>query len=144
MYFSAKSGSLNTTLAREIKTGDRTITLSNTNGLKPGDLIVIQSNVDWPIETGTKKGEYNVVESVSNQTVTVKQGCQDNYPVSDVRSVTNYLPARFELRDIELSVRKTANRPVLGLAVCYMQNSVVERVQIKNAQKSVLAVLRVF
>ncbi len=134
LSFSAAAGTLNTKLAKEIRLGDKTITLVSTTGLRVGDLIVVRSTVDWPIETLTKKGEYNVVESVVGQVVTLKHPCQDSYIVSEIQAVTNYLSARLDLQDIELNIRKTGNRSVIGLVVSNTQHSRIERVQIKNAQ----------
>ncbi|WP_128548308.1 right-handed parallel beta-helix repeat-containing protein [Larkinella soli] len=132
--FTAGAGSLNTRITRDVAAGDRTVSLASTAGLNVGDLLLIQSTADWPIETGTKKGEFNVVEAISGPTVTLKQPCQDAYTVSEIKSVTSYRPARLFLQDIELSVRKTGNRPVVGLSLRYLQYSIINRVTIRHAQ----------
>ncbi|GAB3317301.1 hypothetical protein GCM10027299_08520 [Larkinella ripae] len=132
----ATAGALRTTLAVNVFAGDKTMVLASTTGLSVGDLLVIQSTTDWPIETGTKKGEYNVVEGISGQTVTLRQPCQDSYTISEIRSVTNFLPARFFLQDIEINVRKTANRSVIGLGLNNLQFSIINRVIVRNAQYS--------
>lgn len=132
--FSAAAGTLKTTLAKRITQGDQSITLATTAGLRVGDLLVIQSNVDWPIENLTKKGEYNIVEQIDGPVVLVRYPCQDGYTLSEVSAVTSFFPARLYLQDIELNVRKTGNRPVVALAVKNTQNTRLDRVQIKNAQ----------
>ena len=132
--FSAAAGTLKTTLAKDITQGDQSITLASTTGLRVGDLIMIQSRIDWPIENLTKKGEYNVVEQIDGPVVLVRYPCQDGYSVSEVSAVTSFPPARLYMQDIELNVRKTGNRSVVALSVKNTQNTVLDRVQIKNAQ----------
>ncbi|MGA0557716.1 right-handed parallel beta-helix repeat-containing protein [Larkinella sp. VNQ87] len=136
----ATAGSFNSRPAVNIFAGDKTMVLANTTGLSVGDLILIQSSTDWPIETGTKKGEYNIVEAISGHTVTLKQPCQDSYTVSEVSAITNFRPARFFLQDIEISVRKTGNRSVIGLSLANLQSSIINRVTIRNAQYSAMEI----
>ncbi|GAB3317295.1 hypothetical protein GCM10027299_08510 [Larkinella ripae] len=134
VLLSARGGDLTTKLAKNAKAGDKTITLASTSGLKAGDLIVIQSTKDWPIESDTKKAECNVVESVSGKLIKLKHPCQDDYTTSEVKSVLSFQSATLRLQDIEFQVRKTGNNSVVGLGVMNMQNCVINGVMIRNAQ----------
>ncbi|WP_234736770.1 right-handed parallel beta-helix repeat-containing protein [Tellurirhabdus bombi] len=134
LQLSAKAGSLETTLTKAITTGDQALTLTATTDLKPGDLLHIQTKTAWPIETDTRKGEFNVVQSLTQNQVTLKYPCQDDYSLSDSVLVTHYRPAMVYAKELEFRVRKTDDRPVIGLTVLYTQHSQLDRLRIKDAQ----------
>ncbi|MGA0557715.1 hypothetical protein ACO2Q8_13755 [Larkinella sp. VNQ87] len=134
VLLSAREGDLNTKVTKDIKAGEKTITVASTSGLKVGDLIVIRSTSDWPIESDTKKAECNLVEAISGKVITLRQPCQDTYKASEIKQVVNFQPATLRLQDLEFRVRQTGNNSVVGLGVMNMQNSVIDRVTIRNAQ----------
>ncbi|WP_128548307.1 right-handed parallel beta-helix repeat-containing protein [Larkinella soli] len=134
ILLSAQEGPLRTTITRSIKPGEKAITLASTSGLKAGDLIVIRSKTNWPLDEDTKKAEYNIVESVSGKVVNLRHACQDAYSTNEMREVAHFLPASVEFQDLEFRVRKTGNKSVIGLGLLNLQNSTVDRVTIRNAQ----------
>jgi hypothetical protein len=103
------------TLTQTARPGHRTLHLSNTTDLRPGDLLELHSARRWPIEDAGFRGETNVVERIQGKTVWLRYPCADTYTPADPPTL-NYRGAELWLRDIAWSCTVTnVQKPVEGL-----------------------------
>ncbi|WP_128547167.1 hypothetical protein [Larkinella soli] len=129
---SAKSGS--TTLSANAAIGSRTVTFTSVTNFAVGDLINIASATNWPIGSGVKKAEQNIIEGISGTTVTLRHPLMDSYLSSETVTISNYNAATVEIDNVEIQCNDTGNNPVTGLALQYLQKSKVTNSVVKGFQ----------
>ncbi len=134
LRFAAVDGPLQTAPAAEIRPGDSTLVLVNTEGLVPGDLIHIQSDEVWPVERLARKGEYNVVVGVSDTTVTLRHPCQYAYARTEKVVVTHARSATLNLIDLAFHVRDSGDHSTVAVAVYHVQRGLMDHVHLRDAQ----------
>jgi hypothetical protein len=124
-------------LAADPSAGTRSIAVSDASGLEAGDLVIIYDDTKWnPWDAGwyqkVKNGEMHLVESVSGNTITVKDELLHGYSSSKSARVQFIRPVSITVDGIEI-IGGDNKGGYTGISLRYTVDSVVRNCHIENA-----------
>ncbi|MBG9452168.1 hypothetical protein ABE67_23130 [Cytobacillus firmus] len=120
------------------KQRDISIPMFKKNGIRAGDLILIESDTPWYFDprTGTEnlhKGELHRISGVTNTKILLEEALWDSYlsKYEDI-NVKIIRPIQVNIKNINL-LRSESNNRTIGLRIKYCSNCVIDNTSVKNS-----------
>ncbi|OAS87847.1 MULTISPECIES: right-handed parallel beta-helix repeat-containing protein [Metabacillus] len=122
----------------QLKTGNNSIALSKVNGVKSGDLLLIESDTPWYFDPrigkeNLHKGELHRVIGLNKNSVLIENPLWDTYiKDSEIITVKIIDPITINMKNITVERNKSNNRTV-GIKLEYTSDSVFHNLTVKNS-----------